>query len=732
MTCAACANSLETFLSELDGVDSVKINYADQSANISFRKDLISEDVLNDAASKIGYGLILGTAQKQVEQTEYIEEERLNTLKKKLIIALTLTTPIFVISMILNNSIAYANEISLVLSIPVLFYSGNEFFINAYKRIRHGQMNMDTLVALSTGIAFLYSLFNTVYPEFLISRGLEPHVYFESAVVIISLILLGRYLEERAKSKTSSSIKNLIKLQPSVVTIFRNGEETEVPVEEVITGDLVIIKPGGRIPVDGKIKKGETYVDESMITGEPIPVFKTKKDQVFTGTINGNGTLRVLATGVGNDTLLSQIIEMVRNAQAEKPKVQKIADKIASVFVPVVILIAIFSAAIWYFVGPQPELTHAVSVLVTVLIIACPCALGLATPTALMAGIGNGAEQGILIRNADSLESLQKSNILVLDKTGTITEGKPRLKEIIWAGNVPEEDKVYYKNVFLSIEKESEHPLGKAIISGFLKDLKNPEVFEIENSQNVPGKGMVADCKGSKYVIGNLKMMDDHDAFTNDPIIKAKHIEYERRAGTKVYMAKGQEVLCFAVIEDMVKPGVKETIKQLRKEGIEAEMLTGDNEVTAKAVAREVGIEHYKANLLPSDKGKTIKELQSRNFKVAMAGDGINDAEALALADTGIAMGTGTDIAIDSAGIILMKGDLSKVLQAVKLSRNASKTIKQNLFWAFIYNIIAIPIAAGVLYPFTGWLLSPMIAGAAMAFSSVSVVLNSLFLRNKR
>nr|WP_305067224.1 heavy metal translocating P-type ATPase [Mangrovivirga halotolerans] len=732
MTCAACANSLETFLSELEGVDSVKINYADQSANISFYKDLISEDVLNDAAAKIGYGLILGTAQNQVEQTEHLEEERLNSLKKKLIIGLALTTPIFVISMILNNSIAYANEISLLLSIPVLFYSGNEFFINAFKRIRHGQMNMDTLVALSTGIAFIYSLFNTVYPEFLISRGLESHVYYESAVVIISLILLGRYLEERAKSKTSSSIKNLIKLQPSVVTIFRNGEETEVPVDEVITGDLVIIKPGSRIPVDGKIKKGETYVDESMITGEPIPVFKSKKDKVFTGTINGNGTLRVLATGVGNDTLLSQIIEMVRNAQSEKPKVQKIADKIASVFVPVVILIALLSASVWYFIGPEPVLTHAISVLVTVLIIACPCALGLATPTALMAGIGNGAEQGILIRNADSLESLQKSDILVLDKTGTITEGKPRLKEIIWAGNVSDEDKVFYKNVFLSIEKESEHPLGKAIISGFLKDLNSPEVFEIENPQNVPGKGMVADCKGSKYVIGNLKMMDDHDAFTNDPIIKSRHIEYEHKAGTKVYMAKGREVVCFAVIEDMVKPGVKETILQLRKEGIEAEMLTGDNEVTAKAVSREVGIEHYKANLLPADKGKIIKELQSRNFKVAMAGDGINDAEALALADTGIAMGTGTDIAIDSAGIILMKGDLSKVLQAVKLSRNASKTIKQNLFWAFIYNIIAIPIAAGVLYPFTGWLLSPMIAGAAMAFSSVSVVLNSLLLRNKR
>ncbi|NMM49994.1 heavy metal translocating P-type ATPase [Marinigracilibium pacificum] len=732
MTCASCATSLESYLKELDGVASVNVNYANQSADIKFHQDLVNEEMLESAARKIGYGLILGSAGEQVKETEQREGVRLALLKRKLIISIIFTVPVFIISMILNNQIPFAAEISLMFSIPVLFYAGSEFYANAYKRIRHGQLSMDTLVALSTGIAFVYSVFNTINPQYLLSRGIEPHIYFESAVVIITLILIGRFLEERAKSKTTSAIKNLIKLQPSTVSIIRNGEEIEVSVEEVIAGDLVLIKPGARIPVDGKIKRGESYLDESMITGEPVPVFKTKKDIVYTGAVNGNGALKVLATKVGSDTLLSQIISMVQNAQADKPKAQQVADKISAVFIPIVIAIAVVSALCWYFIGPSPELSHAMSVLVTVLIIACPCALGLATPTALMAGIGNGADQGILIRNADSLDSLHKTDILVLDKTGTITEGKPQLKEIVWMNGLGPKEKRELESSIFSLEKQSEHPLAKSIIDGLQNENHNIVEIEVENPQNQPGKGIVGKIEGTSFAIGNLKMMEDHNARLLDPYIKAKHIEYDLKAGTKVYVSRNGEIVCFAIIEDKVKPGIKEAIEKLRDEGVEVEMLTGDNHVTAKAVAKEVGIRHYQSDLMPTDKGKIIKELQSKNFNVAMAGDGINDAEALALADTGIAMGTGTDVAIDSAGIILMKGDLSKIIQAIKLSRNSTNTIKQNLFWAFIYNIVALPIAAGVLYPITGWLLNPMIAGAAMAFSSVSVVTNSLLLRNKR
>jgi Cu2+-exporting ATPase len=576
---------------------------------------------------------------------------------------------------------------------------------------------MDSLVAMSTGVAFVYSTYG------LLSDSIH-HVYFESAVVIITLILLGRFLEERAKQRTRSAIKGLISLRPDEVTAIRNGEEIKVKIDDVLLGDLIVIKPGESIPVDGKVKKGKSYIDESMITGEPIPVSKSKGDQVFAGTINQKGSLRILAQKIGSETLLSRIIQLVEEAQGSKPEVHKKVDRIASVFVPSVIIIAAAVFSYWKFIAPEIYDSLAVTTLITVLIIACPCALGLATPTALMVGIGKGAKHGILIKDAQALETAHETHIIILDKTGTITEGRPVVQEIHWVDQSSIES---LAPILYGLESNSEHPLASSVTS----HLGNQESTEISNFTSVTGKGVTGSVDGTEYRIGNPALLADSKIELSQELEDLSN-EWKSKAQTVFYFADDSEVLAVIGIRDKVKETSKEAIQSFKKLGVEVVMLTGDNEGTAAAICEEVGIHKFESSLLPEDKGSYIKNLQDQGKIVAMVGDGINDAQALAISDVGIAMGSGSDIAMDNAGITLMYSDLNQVVKALQLSKATISTINQNLFWAFFYNIIAIPVAAGVLFPSTGFLLNPMIAGGAMSLSSISVLLNSLRLQQKK
>ena len=581
---------------------------------------------------------------------------------------------------------------------------------------------MDTRVALSTGVAYIFSVFNTLYPEYWHNRGIHPHVYFEASAVVITFILLGKLLEEKAKGNTSSALKKLIGLQVKSVTILdTNDVQKDILISEVRIGDIILIKPGSKIPVDGILKMGNSFVDESMINGEPIPIEKSIGDKVFAGTINQKGSFQIVAEKVGADTLLAHIIKMVQDAQGSKAPVQKFVDKIASIFVPVVILISVLSFIVWIILGGENGFTQGLLAMVTVLVIACPCALGLATPTAIMVGVGSGASKGILIKDAQSLELSKKINAIVLDKTGTITEGKPRLNQIKWF--VEETNDL--KNILFSIEKSSEHPLADSVVHF----LKNEASFLNDISiENIVGKGICGIHKEEKYFIGNMNLMLDHNiTITNEVSHWAK--EKAELANSIIYFANNTEVIACISVSDKIKQSSIDAISQLKNMGIEVYMLTGDNEQTAKVVASSVGISNYLSNVLPSDKTAFIKELQSNGKTVGMVGDGINDSGALAQSDVGIAMGTGSDIAIDVAKMTIISSDLRKISDAILLSKNTVKTIHQNLFWAFIYNVIGIPIAAGLLYPINGFLLNPMIAGAAMALSSVSVVTNSLLLK---
>lgn len=725
MTCAACAISLESYLTPLEGVVKVAVNYPNQSVAIDYNPQIISIENIQQKAKEISYTILIGDANEAKKTFEKIEEKRLKDLKVKLLFSAIFSIPVFIMAMFFMGKIPYENWLMMALSAPVLFWSGSEFFVIAFKKLRHFSTNMDTLVALSTGVAFSFSAFNTVYPQYFLSRGLMPHVYFESAVIIITLILLGRYFEEQAKSKTSSAIKKLMGLQPKQVTVIRNGEELLIPFEDILKGELIILKPGDKVPVDGMVKKGESFIDESMISGEPIPLLKTKGNPVFAGTINQKGALRILATKVGNETLLSQIIKQVEQAQSSKPNIQKLADKVAGIFVPIVISIAVLTSGIWYVFGPEPHFTYALLTLITVLIIACPCALGLATPTALMVGIGKGAEQGILIKDAQSLETAYKLDTLVLDKTGTLTEGKPKVTDVIWLEDINQEQ---LKSVLLALESQSEHPIAEAIVQHLKKE--NTSIIQTQSFKSITGMGAKADCNGVQYIVGNKALLLGNKInISTDLIQKAEALKLE--AKTLVYFSEDSKVVAIIAVADKIKEGSVAAIQQIKRMGLAIYMLTGDNEHTAKVIADKVGITHFKANVMPSDKGNFIAALQAEGKVVAMAGDGINDSEALALADVGIAMGSGTDIAMESASITLMHSDLQQIAKAIKLSKATMQTIRQNLFWAFIYNLIAIPIAAGVLYPFSGFLLNPMIAGAAMSLSSISVLSNSLRLKKR-
>ncbi|PQJ73206.1 heavy metal translocating P-type ATPase [Polaribacter butkevichii] len=725
MTCASCAISIETYLKPQKGILEVAVNYPNQSVTISYDENIIPLETIGNKVKEIGFKLILGTKEDTKKEFEALEEKRLATLKKKLIFAAIFSVPIFIMSMFLMGKIPYENWIMMALALPVLFYSGAEFYTIAWKRLKSFSTNMDTLVALSTGIAFLFSVFNTVNPQYFLSKGLVPHVYFESAVIIITLILLGRFFEEKAKSKTSSAIKKLMGLKPKKVTAIRNGEEKVISYDEILKGELIILKPGDKIPVDGKVKKGTSFIDESMISGEPIPVEKMKGSNVFAGTINQKGSLRIIATKIGDETLLSQIIKLVEEAQSSKPAIQKLADKIAGIFVPIVIGLAVVTSVLWYLLGPDPSITYALLTPITVLIIACPCALGLATPTALMVGIGKGAQQGILIKDAQALETAYKIDTLILDKTGTITEGKPKVTDLIWDKNTVSTE---LEKVVFAIESESEHPIAEAIVA-HLKMIDTENV-PIDSFTSITGLGAEGTFKNELYRIGNESLMIQKEiTIPTELSVKANSLKSE--AKTVVYVAHKNRVVGLIAVADKVKETTLAAIEKLQQMGIEIHMLTGDNEQTAKAIANKVGIKNYQANVMPADKGAFVKELQAQGKVVAMAGDGINDSHALAQADVGIAMGSGTDIAMESAGITLMHSDLKQISKAIQLSKATMKTIKQNLFWAFIYNLIVIPIAAGVLFPINGFLLNPMIAGAAMSMSSISVLSNSLRLKNK-
>lgn len=723
MSCAACAVSVESMLKSTPGVTDAGVNFANQTAWAEYDATQTTPLNLQKTVRSIGYDLLLDV-ENASELQEKLQLKHYSDIKNRTIWSSILALPVVIIAMFFME-MPYAAWISMALTAPVLFWFGRGFFINAWKHAKYGQANMDTLVALSTGIAFLFSAFNTIYPEFWHQRGLYPHVYYEAASVIIVFISLGKLLEERAKSNTSSAIKKLMGLQPKTLRILTEGAEQEIPIALVKEGNIILIRPGEIIPVDGKVVSGSSFVDESMITGEPVPVQKIEKNKVFAGTINQKGSFQFKAEKVGNDTLLAHIIKMVQQAQGSKAPVQKLVDKISGIFVPVVIGISILTFVTWMLIGGELAFTHALLTSVTVLIIACPCALGLATPTAIMVGIGKGAENNILIKDAESLELGHKVNAIILDKTGTITEGKPVVKSIYW--NAAATDADILNKVLYSLEIRSEHPLAQAVID----KLKETEVLGIPltNFESVTAQGVKGTFNDKTYFVGNKKLIqDNHIKLDSELMEKAE--TYQQSANTVVYFADQEKVMAVIAIADKVKKSSAAAISTLQKMGIDVYMLTGDNMQTAQAVAQEVGLNHFKAEVLPSDKADFVKELQNQGKIVAMVGDGINDSQALAQADVSIAMGKGSDIAMEVAKITLITSDLTAIPKALLLSKKTVVTVRQNLFWAFIYNVIGIPLAAGVLYAYNGFLLDPMIAGAAMALSSVSVVSNSLRLKS--
>lgn len=699
MHCAGCANNVEKTVKKLAGVVDASVNFATNTLSVSYEADKLTPGEIRAAVLAAGYDLIVEEALKE-ERQEEAQEKHYRLLKRQVIGAWIFVVPMLLFSMVLMH-VPFSNEIQLILALPVMIFFGGSFYVNAWRQARLGRSNMDTLVALSTSIAFLFSVFNTFFPEFWYNRGLEPHVYYEAAVVIIAFVLTGKLMEERAKGNTSTAIRKLMGLQPRVARVLRGGVEEDILIDQLQAGDLVVVRPGEQIPVDGRLSEGESYVDESMISGEPIPVEKKTGDRVLAGTINQKGSFVIKASSVGSETVLARIIRMVQEAQGSKAPVQRIVDRVTGIFVPVVLCIAVLTFVIWLLVGGTDYFSHALLSAVSVLVIACPCALGLATPTALMVGIGKAASNHILIKDAVALEQMRKVDVVVLDKTGTLTEGHPTVSGWLWA-QVQEE---HFKNVLLAAELKSEHPLAGAIVSS-LQEVEKIVPAQLDSFESITGKGIKVVYQGETYWVGSHKLLKD-------------------------FSASLSEVLAVIAIADQIKPTSAEAVKELKRQGIDICMLTGDGQRTALAVSGKLGIDRFVADALPDDKEEFVRELQMQGKTVAMVGDGINDSQALALADVSIAMGKGTDIAMDVAMVTLMTSDLLLLPRAFELSRQTVKLIHQNLFWAFIYNLIGIPIAAGILFPINGLLLNPMLASAAMAFSSVSVVLNSLSLARK-
>jgi Cu2+-exporting ATPase len=721
MTCASCVLSVEKALKAEPGVEEVSVNLATNTAQVSWQGDAVHDAQLKAAVQRAGYDLVVADEGRALEAAADLQREHLAQLRQRLLLAVALSVPLLVVGMGYMHA-PWSPWVQWALATPVVLVFGRSFFIHAWRQARHRNANMDTLVALSTGVAYLFSVFNTVHPAFWTDRGLIPHVYFEAAAVVITFILLGKYLEERAKAGTGSAIKKLMGLRPN--TVLReasDGSSREVPIAEVNVDDILIVRPGESIAVDGEVVSGESYVDESMLSGEPVPVAKMPGAKLLAGTINQRGSLRMRAEKVGTATLLANIVRAVQQAQGSKAPVQQLVDKVAAVFVPVVMGIAVLSAIVWWVFGGEHAFTQGLLALVTVLVIACPCALGLATPTAIMAGMGKGAENGILIKDADSLERARNITAIVLDKTGTITEGKPEVVEAVGLNEHAIASAVF------AIESRSEHPLAEAVV----RHLHASGVHlaaAVGAFDSLTGKGVKAQVNGSDWLVGNRRLLEESGiAITGE--WRAHEKRWQEAAHTVVWVADGMQVRAAVAIADRIKPSAAEAIARLKRANIKVYMQTGDARRTAQAVAQAVGIDDFRSEVLPKDKGAFVAGLQHQGHVVAMVGDGINDSEALAKADVGIAMGKGSDIAMDVARMTLISTDLLAIPRAIQLSRRTVALIRQNLFWAFIYNVIGIPIAAGVLYPINGFLLDPMIAGAAMALSSVSVVSNSLRLR---
>ncbi|ATA74481.1 heavy metal translocating P-type ATPase [Capnocytophaga sp. H2931] len=721
MSCAACASGAENIVNQAEGIVSASVNFATGNLTVEYLPNVTNIAEIQKAMQKGGYDLLIEEEKEQQQTLEAIHEYKLKSLKFKSFWAIILSFPVVIIGMFFMD-MPYGNEISWLFATPVLFWLGKDFFVNAWKQAQHRTANMDTLVALSTGIAYLFSVVMMIFAEHLHKIGIHPHVYFEAASVIIAFILLGRYLEEKAKGNTSTAIKKLMGLQPKTVVVLHENTEKITPIEAVNTGDIILVKPGEKIAVDGIVTQGNSFVNESMLSGEPVPVQKKEGEKVYAGTINQKGSFQFQAVKVGKETLLAHIIKTVQDAQGSKAPVQKLADKIAAVFVPTVLSIAVLTFVLWVVLGTENQWVQGLISAVTVLIIACPCALGLATPTAIMVGVGKGAENGILIKDAESLETANKINAVILDKTGTITQGKPQVTDVLWLNNDSSAE-----SILLSIEKQSEHPLAEAVALR----LHSVTTVEISDFESITGKGAKAIFNDKMYFVGNQKLLLENHINIDAKLLE-KANEWTHQAQTVIWFADSEKALSVLAISDKIKENSVQAIQELQQMGIELYMLTGDNEATAKAIAQQTGIEHYQAEVLPQDKADFVKKLQSQGKVVAMVGDGINDSTALATADVSIAMGKGSDIAMDVAKMTLISSDLTKIPQAIRLSKHTVAAVRQNLFWAFIYNLIGIPIAAGVLYPINGFLLNPMLAGAAMAMSSVSVVGNSLRLKKSK
>ena len=720
MSCAVCAGNVESTVQALSGVEKASVNFAAGTLTVTYNPSVITLEVMQAAVQAAGYDLIV-EAEDPVAMQEEKARMHYKILRRNTIGAWTLSIPLALLGMVFMH-VPFGNWIMMVLALAIMIFFGRSFYVNGVRHALKGKANMDTLVALSTSIAFLFSLFNTLCPGFWLGKGLEPHVYYEASGVIIAFVLLGKLMEERAKNSTSSAIKGLMGLQPKTARLVTDGREEEVPISNLQVGNVVSVRPGEKIPVDGTLLQGSSSVDESMLSGEPIPVEKNAGDRVLAGTINQKGAFTMEATSVGGTTVLAQIVQMVQSAQGSKAPVQRIVDKISGIFVPVVVLLSFLTFVCWMVIGGESYFSYALLSAVSVLVIACPCALGLATPTALMVGMGKGAEQHILIKDAFALENLCKVDTVVLDKTGTLTEGVPVVTDSYWISD----DNIRYLDVLYTAEQKSEHPLASAILC-WLEE-SGAKVCEAENFESLTGRGVRIQVEGVTYWVGSQGLLDIFQAGIPEKVRKQIG-QWQEDGQSVVFYGQETRLLAVLAISDRIKPTSAEAVKELKKQGIEVHLLTGDGVRTAERVAATLDIGYYKAEVMPNDKEEYIISLQQQGKKVAMVGDGINDSQALARADVSIAMGKGTDIAMDVAMVTLITSDLLLLPGAIRLSKQTVRLIYQNLFWAFIYNVIGIPLAAGVLFPINGLLLNPMLASAAMAFSSVSVVLNSLRLK---
>jgi copper-exporting ATPase len=720
MSCAVCAGNVESTVQALSGVEKASVNFAAGTLTVTYNPSVITLEVMQAAVQAAGYDLIV-EAEDPVAMQEEKARMHYKILRRNTIGAWTLSIPLALLGMVFMH-VPLGNWIMMVLALAIMIFFGRSFYVNGVRHALKGKANMDTLVALSTSIAFLFSLFNTLCPGFWLGKGLEPHVYYEASGVIIAFVLLGKLMEERAKNSTSSAIKGLMGLQPKTARLVTDGREEEVPISNLQVGNVVSVRPGEKIPVDGTLLQGSSSVDESMLSGEPIPVEKNAGDRVLAGTINQKGAFTMEATSVGGTTVLAQIVQMVQSAQGSKAPVQRIVDKISGIFVPVVVLLSFLTFVCWLVIGGESYFSYALLSAVSVLVIACPCALGLATPTALMVGMGKGAEQHILIKDAFALENLCKVDTVVLDKTGTLTEGVPVVTDSYWISD----DNIRYLDVLYTAEQKSEHPLASAILC-WLEE-SGAKVCEAENFESLTGRGVRIQVEGVTYWAGSQGLLDIFQAGIPEKVRKQIG-QWQEDGQSVVFYGQETRLLAVLAISDRIKPTSAEAVKELKKQGIEVHLLTGDGVRTAERVAATLDIGYYKAEVMPNDKEEYIISLQQQGKKVAMVGDGINDSQALARADVSIAMGKGTDIAMDVAMVTLITSDLLLLPGAIRLSKQTVRLIYQNLFWAFIYNVIGIPLAAGVLFPINGLLLNPMLASAAMAFSSVSVVLNSLRLK---